>query len=409
MVKIYLKDPAKIESQYLSSVQKELSQRLFALRESLDHLSGSTVNTASTGYEKSRRLTEKLVNEIEGHPIYPKDDYKSIAYQTTLSRYISASTKLSGINFSNLYKLLNDLLSRNELLLAELLTAPPTDLQTKNSKLGWGTFGAFEIFVIKLLFNTDAQKAYWELIRDFFKTKVPITFCPYCNFDMVEDVPSTSGSAYTSALDHFYSQSEFPLLCFSFYNLIPADTNCNSYKKHTKTFSDDFHLHPYLYDYGQNASFRAEFLPPFEKVTKIELNVNEVFGKPMYKRMLGDRAVYTPGHKLGNINVFKINELYQGTHFLETAKDTLDALRNMTSLEGNLKKLTDLFIIDGEKRKNAYKSWYRKKLRSPFSKIDFCNKPFSKLNRDLHDHHILKSRFLQSYIGKLIDDDNKLP
>jgi hypothetical protein len=148
---------------------------------------------------------------------------------------------------------------------------------------------------------------------------------------------------------------------------------------------------------------------PFTEISGIDLKVHAPYRSPMYEKLMGDVSVYTPGHKNGNINVFKITELYNGKHFKKTAKDTMDALRDMTSTEGNYGKLMMLFTINKEQKKNAYKNWYQKKLRSPFSKKDFINSPFSKLNRDLHDAHIAQYKLLRKYIGSLIENDNNTP
>lgn len=408
MVKIYLKNARGIEAQYLLDLRIGLSIRIQALNSALSHLSGVAINSSSSGYEIARGFAQKMINYVEGKELYLTADYSLVSYQATIAKYLGGTNLFTSQNFAGVSKLLNVLLANGESELADLLICQPSMLEVKNATLGWGAFNSFEIFLIKLIFKTENQQTYWDTIREFFKNYVPIYFCPYCNYDSVEHIKSISGSAYTSALDHFHSQTDFPLLCYSFYNLIPSDTNCNSFKKHTKKFSTKYHLHPYLFDYGQHANFKAIYLPPFTQVMDIELIVNASVGTEMYEKMMGDVLSYTPGHKNGNINVFKINELYKGRDFKKNAKQTLDALRDMSSNLNTLKKLMGIFVLSEYRRKKAYQSWYSDKIQSSFSKTEFCNDRFSKLKRDLHDNHISKLPIIKSYIGNLIDEDNEL-
>ena len=409
MVKIYLPNATLTEGKYLLSVQHELSKRITGLRDSLDHLAGKSIHKTSIGYDFYRGFTEKIINKIEGKVIFPPEDYNQKPYPATVAKYLSIPNTLGTVNLSNVGRLLNYLLSNNEIYLKELLICKPSDLLKYNPSLGWGGFSAFEIFIIQLVFNRENQKHFWySFVRNFFTKHVPIQMCPYCNFDLVEHISSGSGAAYTFALDHFYNQIDHPLLCFSFYNLIPADTNCNSIKKLKKEFSDEFHMHPYLYDYGQHANFKAFFRPPFSKIHDMELIVHAAPKSDMYKRMLGDVATYSPGHKNGNINVFKINDLYKGNHFLGQAQYTINALRNMTNTLGNLQKFIVLFKLNPQERDKAYLSWYEKKIRSPFSKTKFTDQRLSKMNRDLHDKHISMTKFQKKHIEKMIASDNEL-
>lgn len=66
--------------------------------------------------------------------------------------------------------------------------------------------------------------------------------CPLCNRNYINNTKriskiGTNGTEYTikrtCQLDHFYSQSQYPLLAMSFYNLIPVCSSCNHAKSHT--------------------------------------------------------------------------------------------------------------------------------------------------------------------------------
>lgn len=63
-----------------------------------------------------------------------------------------------------------------------------------------------------------------------------VKYCTYCNADTVFAVRVTGGRVrpYASALDHFYSRSEYPYLALALENLIPTCTRCNSLFKGAK-------------------------------------------------------------------------------------------------------------------------------------------------------------------------------
>lgn len=62
--------------------------------------------------------------------------------------------------------------------------------------------------------------------------KLNIKTCPYCNRQFIY---TFKGQSYERPeLDHFYSKAAYPLLCLSFYNLIPACHSCNHVKLEEK-------------------------------------------------------------------------------------------------------------------------------------------------------------------------------
>lgn len=81
-----------------------------------------------------------------------------------------------------------------------------------------------------------------------------VKYCPYCNAETVYSIKLKSGSkTIRSALDHYYSQANYPCLSLSLYNLVPACTRCNSQIKRDREFNppanyanpfeDDIHAH----------------------------------------------------------------------------------------------------------------------------------------------------------------------
>jgi 5-methylcytosine-specific restriction endonuclease McrA len=74
-----------------------------------------------------------------------------------------------------------------------------------------------------------------------------ISTCPYCNRNFIEELPENSqangnqGTLNTTfELDHFYSESSYPMLAVSLYNLIPVCHVCNRIK-----LTSELKLYPY--------------------------------------------------------------------------------------------------------------------------------------------------------------------
>jgi hypothetical protein len=81
-----------------------------------------------------------------------------------------------------------------------------------------------------------------------------INSCPYCNRAYTFTV-SESKDIIRPELDHFFSQSRYPLLSISFYNLIPSCHTCNSNLKGKTELNLDDYLHPYLEGFDDDAYF----------------------------------------------------------------------------------------------------------------------------------------------------------
>ncbi len=96
----------------------------------------------------------------------------------------------------------------------------------------------------------------WRFIRELGDCgEQSLKVCPYCNADRIyalEIEKSGRLALARSALDHYYSQRDYPYLGCSLYNLIPACTRCNSpfkgaFPNHpagrriSHPYSEDFH------------------------------------------------------------------------------------------------------------------------------------------------------------------------
>ena len=97
-----------------------------------------------------------------------------------------------------------------------------------------------------------------------------ITVCPYCNRQYIGVISSNNekyGQA-TGDIDHFFSQSNFPLFAESLYNFVPSCKVCNSLFKHTK---NSMIFYPY-----EESIMNAFSFEPYSDANKITLN--DLFG-----------------------------------------------------------------------------------------------------------------------------------
>lgn len=86
-----------------------------------------------------------------------------------------------------------------------------------------------------------------EFLRHFDDLQV----CPYCNRNYI----NTLSDYNLYELDHFYPESEYPILAVSFYNIVPCCPSCNhhksaekiSYSPHDTRYSDADQLMKFAY------------------------------------------------------------------------------------------------------------------------------------------------------------------
>lgn len=110
-------------------------------------------------------------------------------------------------------------------------------------------------------FVKEQDEAYW-LLRT-----LKVRVCPYCNRVYTLTLPTReelkSGEEFKTTratYDHFYSQSQYPYLSLSLFNLVPSCNICNSNKNNK---SKEI-IYPYDEEFGKNAVFRL--IPDLKRV-----------------------------------------------------------------------------------------------------------------------------------------------
>lgn len=399
MIKIFHKDAYGAESEYFNKLKAIVTERISALRISLGHLNGETVDVDHSLFLKFKHSTRKTMNILETSKF--TDKFDKLNYNNTITSYLNRANKLNNFNVKGLIDLLDVLITPIEL--RKLLICKPTNLETLNNDLLKSyKLHTAEIPIIRLAFDYEYLEINEEIKRFFRKTNF-VKFCPYCNLEEVQYMETDTGKpASIHELDHFFDKVNAPLLAFSMYNLIPTHFNCNgNINKGSTLFSDEFHLNPYSSGFGKHMKFEPKIGNVSKDVEEIELFVSDK-DVNFRKKLIGQGSVIDEGSEYGNINVFKLKTRYrtrrdQAKFVLKEVQKTDSGLRSIRIF------LTKLGLSD---HKANYIKWYEENIRTSFMPERFHENGFSKLNRDIHDYYYSKNnKFWNRYIEELISEN----
>lgn len=173
--------------------------------------------------------------------------------------------ELAEIHYNGIIKNIKTKLDENKVVAAillknttlkEILTARPDKLSEIMLSIPQNKVEQYRneikrIFYYKGFYDWKDYNAY-----DLSKN-LQVNVCPYCNrqytFTVIEK--GTKIGKTRPEFDHFWSQSKFPYLALSFYNLIPSCKICNSTFKGEKEWDITSHIHPYQEGFGKDCIF----------------------------------------------------------------------------------------------------------------------------------------------------------
>lgn len=385
MIKIEIKNPDSLSQDYFKKISPPVIAVLELLNSSLTHMAGpSKVCLPIPNFRDVANMTRKLINLLRQNKLSKEKFKREKEYLSTLRSYATRTRKASNANIQNLLDLTVLLLNISNGELEGLLRCAPLDLEKINSHLMKYVQSEQDKDIIKLAFDYSALKKISNEIKQFFRSKNLVNYCPYCNQDPAMYSGLTNGrTVRVHQLDHFYDKSSNPLLSYSIFNLVPGDWNCNSINKHDTHFDKNHHLNPYVAGFGKNMVFIPHYSEFSSEMTKIELYVEDNLSDEIKKRLLGSRLSVDESYKEGNINAFVLDSKYNLLHVREEAarvhRKFLNMFRNRNSLNGFLDKLPVHSAHD------KYKFIYEEEIRSPFESARFNDQRYSKLFRDIHD------------------------
>ncbi len=398
MIKIVLKNPIVDEQEYFNSLKLLILHRLNILKLSLQHLSGTAIDENNLTFDSTKVVTKKIIAEIDSNQIIGARFTKGF-YSNTVQNYLSQTNNLAIINLIGLIDLVDFLLDENNI--KELVTCNANNLENhRNELMSNNRLTDCDIPILGLAFDYEFKEINSE-IKNFFREKNFVKYCPYCNLKEIEYVATESGKTADSFdLDHFFDKVKSPLLAYSMYNLIPADKTCNSsYNKGRIPFTDKFHLNPYISGVGHH----LQFIPQLNKINEVlDLLLIVDNDQTFRKKLIGNNPDVNEECKHGNINVFKLKSKYRKK--IEDAEKVLRKFENEE--KGRRSIMGFLSKIIGVNNEENYLNWYKKNIDTSFYPSEFHLQRYSKLNRDIHDFYYSKStKSRNKYIQKLIEDN----
>lgn len=152
--------------------------------------------------------------------------------------------------------------------------------------------------------SSDGWSA-WQYVHE-----LDVHSCVYCNADTVFALQLTQGLKKSvkkrSALDHFYSHSEFPFVGITLSNLIPACTRCNSNVKGAKELEYGKYVYPYEDSFDEGARFAIAYAPG-KALVNLEKDDVALTILPKCKSGVSAKA-------LNSANFFCLKDIYNQLH-----------------------------------------------------------------------------------------------
>ena len=143
---------------------------------------------------------------------------------------------------------------------------------------------------------TDAGGGVIYYNTEYLFRRLNIKVCPYCNENYTYHFSNNGRRNYD--LDHFYSQSEFPILAISLYNLVPSCKVCNFFKLD----SDASVLSPHeVYDVDELMTYQIKPVSSDYLISDDAFSIEALVS-------LGHKHETSIEH---NIQVFKLIERYK--------------------------------------------------------------------------------------------------
>lgn len=184
--------------------------------------------------------------------------------------------------------------------------------------------------------------------------------CTYCNRIYTATVIHLENGKkiIRPTFDHWFPKAEFPLLAMSFYNLVPACTNCNSSIKGSDALDLRKYTHPYI-----DKKLTSEFKFDYDLAS----------GGPKY-RVFVRKTVFNKPKAVDTLMSMQVNEVYS-SHQSEL-EDLLRIKKNYTkSYIKSVQSLTN--------HKLKPQELYRMLFGVEYNAKDFHKLPLSKFKYDI--------------------------
>ncbi len=233
-------------------------------------------------------------------------------------------------------------------------------------ELDSGSRSKFRIVKVHQFFEDLATVIKYKILSDdkdynsyTLTNNLGVRSCTYCNRTYTvtqrKRKNKKDGRLMSPQLDHWFPQSDYPLLQISFHNLIPSCEICNSRVKNDTLFNLNDHFHPYQKNEASiKFGYRYSFLKEKYQIYFKDYSDDKIL--ETCKKMCIDQMYDGHGEELDDLITIK-------EEYSETYLDSLKA----TFPKANL---TDELI-------------YRLAFGVELNKADFHKRPMSKFKHDI--------------------------
>lgn len=385
MVKIQVSDHDAFKAAFLPVVHDDVVTELGLLKLSLGHLR-DPASILVKDMVLAKATTKAIVDSIRT-PKTENGFFNKNNYKNAVATYANGATRVHPVNWNNLINLVDHLLDENNGSLEGLLIGYPLDIKRNNDNLlnQFHITDEKEIDILKSGFNYEGDSG--AKVRQFFYSQPFFKTCSYCNtMPARHTVNSVTGhTADQFYLDHFFSQTDHPLLALSLYNLVPSDSICNVDNKKAILFSDILHLNPYVSGFKRDMVFRPVLEPLSENIQEIELKINVARDSDRWKQLIGDEDEIDIAVEHGNLNVFQIYTKYNGPDLYGQMDKLMTSYKKVARNERSLRDILNEIEEENSDPYQNFKTWYEGCARTCFHEKEFGRYIFSKLHRDLLD------------------------
>ena len=254
---------------------------------------------------------------------------------------------------------------------AEDLTITPKNCTVYSSQVRIKAIRFSELDHINSIKSSFKQEFDYDVFARSFRSRLiqamHTTVCPYCNRQYITMYQKGDDLRASADLDHFFSQSDYPFLAISVYNLIPSCQICNSRLKGDIDFYAIPHINPYERGFDNTATFKIQDATLLLDSPDVQLKT----GTFKYGLVLS-----RPDAEIENaIRTFCLNEHYQ------THQDYVGELISKAKIysEGQIKEYLEQF----EGLFDSYEEFSGILFGNYLSQEDQGKRPLAKLTQDI--------------------------
>jgi hypothetical protein len=282
--------------------------------------------------------------------------------------------------YQNAVRLITDYLIIEDNLKKLILCSPENSIQIETDIKNHIGVNNISYKAISSVINKIIDYSLFDDLAYGISNKLGHNTCPYCNRSYIHTIiDKRKKGLIRPTFDHFFSQTDHPLLALSFYNLIPSCYYCNSSLKGDKVMELATHLHPYLEGFGNDIKFHI--LIKDNKPDKSHPENYHLFlqtelqdFQPKYQKTFFSKTSGHDEHR-GNINLFKLNEIYNAH------KDVVGEL--IVKCDSLSMSYADSLIGFFPLLKTNKSEFYRFYFSNYFYESDFHKRPLAKMSKDI--------------------------